>query len=65
MTRAEVIARARARLDGYDHTLERAKRQHITAVLLATDGNVSAAAEMLGIRRYTLQRMMRGMSGRK
>lgn len=40
-------------------SLERAQRRHIERVLRACDGNKARAAEILGVRRTTLQRMLK------
>jgi ActR/RegA family two-component response regulator len=48
-----------------DLTLATLERQHVANVLRLVDGNRSAAAELLGIDRRTLQRMDNKKSHRK
>jgi transcriptional regulator of acetoin/glycerol metabolism len=52
-------AASRPSASGPLSTLEEVERRHIQAVLLATEWNVSRAAEILGIHRNTLRRRSR------
>lgn len=42
-----------------DLTLDRVVRRHIRSIMSLTDGNLSAAALLLGMHRRTLQRWLR------
>ena len=55
----DYAVRAKAQLGDEALTLEEVKLRHVERVLKAAEGSVSGAAIVLGIRRQSLQRIMK------